>query len=118
MQVASLFRDKQVASLSKLLYLTNPIDIVAVLHRAYVSIVKGFADASGRISSDDAALLLLCLVSTNPPANAVSMARFLQKWGSLNLIPDAVPARDAFISGVEQMYSMGLVAVDADADLD
>jgi hypothetical protein len=118
MVVAGLFRDKQIASLSKLLHLTNPIDIVAALHRAYVSVVKGFGDAAGWINTEDASLLLLCLVATNPPVNAVSMARFLQKWAPLTLMPEAAPARHAFVSGVEQMYSMGLVAVGGDEDLD
>jgi hypothetical protein len=106
MRVSSLFREKQMSSIAKLGQLTNPIDISVVLQRAYALLLKFFGDSQASVQPADAGMLLLCLVAVNPPSNAVSMARFLKKWTALNLVPAALPAREAFIDAVDQIASM------------
>jgi hypothetical protein len=110
LRVSSLFREKQINSITNLGQLTNPIDIVVILQRAYALLLKFFGDSQASVSPADAGMLLLCLVAVNPPSNAVSMARFLKKWALLNLVSAALTAREAFINAVEQIASMEIPA--------
>jgi hypothetical protein len=102
--VPALYREKHVNSLGKLWFLTNPIDILAVIHKAYWRLVRFFAPQEPKPS--DFVELFQGLIAVNPPMNGVSIATFIYKWRKMNLIPNGKEAAEAFLDAVGYLSSL------------
>ena len=104
--VQSLFKSKQVDMLKQMELMTNPIDLMKHVHNILLAIAKLFWGGKP-MSFDDTFTLLLALMSLSPPANAVSIAKFVSKWDDIQLSPVVGMSKNYFIAAIEQL--MGTV---------
>lgn len=68
-------------SLEQLEFYTNPIDIIYQIHLQCQQLQS--LSTTGVLSPLDHQMLMLALVATYPPVNAISIAIFLEKWGTI-----------------------------------
>ena len=100
--VQSLFKSKQVDMLKQMELMTNPIDLMKHVHSILQSLAAYFGNGKP-MSFDDTFTLLLALMSLSPPANAVSIAKFVSKWDDLQLSSVVGMSKNYFIAAVEQL---------------
>jgi hypothetical protein len=105
LQVSSLFKSKQVDLLKKMELLTNPIDLMSHVHSILLSLAQYFGTEELFLMFDVTLTLLLALTSIGPPANSISIAKFLMRWAGVLLSDIVSVAKNYFIAAVEQLLS-------------
>jgi hypothetical protein len=105
MRVPSLFREKQVSAIEKLAVLTNPIDMMRVVHAARLMITHYFGGTGPPLEFKDVTVLMLALISVNPPPNAVSIARFLRHWAAIKMMEEIGKTAELFVAAVEYIFT-------------
>jgi len=104
--ITSLFKSKQVSLLKQMETMTNPIDLMVHVHVILTSLAKYFGTEGGFLSFDDTLTLLLGLTSMNPPANAFSIAKFVEKWNDVQLSSIVGIAKNYFVAGVDHLLKL------------
>jgi hypothetical protein len=115
--LTSLFRARQVQLLKPMEFMTSPIDLMYYVHTVLGMLATQFGIEAGEtmLSFDDTLTLLIALLSTSPPSNAVKIAEYIVQWESV-LISDVLPlARGYFVAAVEQIVNFGGKVRDADS---
>ena len=105
MDIGGLFSKKQRETVDNLQFQTNPIDMLMTLYLAQQEIARYYGEKFKPLKFEETTTLMLALFAVNPPCNAVSLARFLNRWKELTIFPEANKARDLFISSIQKIYS-------------
>ena len=103
--VYSLYKSKQLDLLKQMEFMTNPIDLMKHVHTIISSLAQYFGSGDTALSFDDTFTLLLGLTSLAPPANAVSISKFVEKWNDFRLSSVVGIAKNYFIAAVEQLLT-------------
>lgn len=103
LQVPSLFKSKQFDLLKPMEIMTNPIDLMKHVHTILGALASHFGSNGVMLSFDDTLTLLLALTSLNPPSNAVSIAKFVDKWNDVQLSSIVGVSKNYFIAAIEQL---------------
>jgi len=101
--VASLFKTKQLDMLKQMETMTNPIDLMKHVHTILIALAQSFGTEGMALSFDDTLTLLLALISISPPANAVSICKFVEKWDDIQLSTVVGIAKNYLIAAVETL---------------
>jgi hypothetical protein len=112
MKVGSLYREKQIEAVEKLGFLTNPIDIMRTVYEAERIIVRYFGEEREKLEFKELTVLMLSLLAVNPPANAVSIALFVQDWDALKMVPIVGKAAEVFIAAVNYIFTQEALCVE------
>jgi hypothetical protein len=104
MKVPTLFREKQAQALEKLVFLTNPIDLMKEAHDARQLITRYFGGGKP-LEFKEVTVLMLALLSVSPPANSVSIALFLKRWGAMKFSEEIGKTAELFIAAVEYIFT-------------
>ena len=102
--IQSLFKSKQVNLLKQMELMTNPIDLMKHVHTILISLTKYFGGGK-TMSFDDTFILLLALISLSPPVNAVSIAKFVNKWDCVHLSNTVSLSKKYYIAAVKHLIS-------------
>jgi hypothetical protein len=101
--IGSLFNQKQVRLLRAMELMTNPIDLMNHVNEILTTLAGHFAGSEGFLSFDDTLTLLLALLSTSPPGNAIPITTFVAKWERVQLSKAVAFAKDYFVAAVDQI---------------
>jgi hypothetical protein len=103
LQLSSLFKSKQITLLMPMEFMTNPIDLMHHVMVVLEALAATFGADEGCLSFDDTLLLLMSIMSLNPPSNAIAICAFLRKWEAIQLCPLMADAMNYFIVAVDQL---------------
>lgn len=103
LKLGSLFTQKQFEMLKQLEFITNPIDLAKHIHSMTLTLANFFGSETGVLSFDDTLTLILSLTAKAPPANTVSITKFLEKWSKISLDKIVDQSKDFFIAAVQQL---------------
>ena len=76
--VATLFRSKKVGSLQSLEFMLNPVDMYYAIYNVLQGIDSIVPDAN--LTDEEKKIVIVSIVSVNPPSNMVSIIMFCKKW--------------------------------------
>ena len=76
--VGSLMKTKKVASFMPLQFMVNPIDIVFHIFTTIKSLDSLVGDTC--VTREELSIIVLATVALNPPANIVSIIKFVNRW--------------------------------------
>jgi len=109
--VATLFRSKKAPSFQAMEFIMNPIDL---LYQIYVGVnsVSTLVPQGTNVSASDQQVLLKCIIALNPPSNAISIMKFLEKWGNILQSHPIIQSKSTFSSTIIQFMSLGEVKDD------
>ncbi|EAY04018.1 hypothetical protein TVAG_055040 [Trichomonas vaginalis G3] len=103
LSVSSMFKSKQLGLMKMMELMTNPIDLMKHVHTTISALAQYFGGDGEMLSFDDTLTLLLGLMSLSPPSNAISIAKFVDKWSCIQLSDIVGRAKDFFIAAVEML---------------
>ncbi|EAX99490.1 hypothetical protein TVAG_413080 [Trichomonas vaginalis G3] len=92
-------------------FLTNPIDILYQIHLQCQQLFQ--LSSTGTLSPPDHQMLILALVASTPPSNAVSIAIFLEKWGNLFSNATLSKSKRMFIDAVSGIINIVKITDDS-----
>jgi hypothetical protein len=101
--LASMFTARQVALLAPMELMTNPIDLMNHVMTVLGELAASFAAGERCLSFDDTLILMMAVMSLNPPANAVAIAAYLRKWERVQLCAIVAHATNYFVAAVQQL---------------
>ena len=104
--IASLFKTKQVNFLKQLEYMTNPIDLMVNVHIVINQLAQFFESEVGVLSFDDTLTLFIGLLSLSPPANAISIIRFVEKWNNAQLSDVIKTAKNFYVAACGHLMNV------------
>ena len=102
--IQSLFKSRHIDTLKQMELMTNPIDLMKHVHTILMSLTKYFGNGK-TMSFDDTFILLLSFMSLSPPVNAVSIAKFVDKWDCLHLSNTVSLSKKYYIAAVKHLIS-------------
>ena len=109
--ITSLFKSKQQTLLKELEYMTNPIDLTVRINDVINSLAQFFGSEVGVLSFDDTLTLFLGLMSQSPPANAVAIAKFIEKWSELLLSEVTKNSKNFYLAAIDHILKLEAVQV-------
>lgn len=101
--IRSLFKNRQVQMLREMDFITNPIDMMAQIYFIIDSLAQFFGSDVGVLSFDDTLTLFLALLSMSPPANCISIVKYINKWAELQSSSVFRDAMNFFVIAVEHI---------------
>jgi hypothetical protein len=96
--IAKYFQTGKLTPISTLQFIPNPVDALGQLHQAVAALAGFFSRA--KPGPDQVRIVFLALFARDPPANAFSIARWLEKWDGLMLAPELDRAKAHFLAAV------------------
>lgn len=105
LKIGALFNQKQIDMLRQLEFITNPIDLSKHIHGITLSLANFFGSETGVLSFDDEMTLILALTARAPPANTVSIVRFLERWKGITIDSIVSQSKNFFIAAVDQLMN-------------
>lgn len=109
--ITSLFKSKQQSLLKELEYMTNPIDLMVRVNDVIKTLAQFFGSEIGVLSFDDTLTLFLGLMSLSPPANAVAIAKFVEKWSELLLSDVTKNSKNFYFAAIDHILKLEAVQV-------
>ena len=105
LEVRTMFRKKQIGYMKEMEIMLNPIDLMIHIYKSVNALRTYFMCDAGSLTFRETNTLVLILLSVSPPSNTVSIARFLDHWKDLVLLPAVSKYIENFIGAVELLYS-------------
>ena len=98
--ISALFKPKHCNALKQLEFLVNPIDIVYSINAILNQLAQFFGSDVGVLSFDDTLAMFVGLLSVSPPANTISIAKFIEKWNVAQLSEILRAAQNFYLAAV------------------
>ena len=106
MSLKSIFVKNNIKLLTEFEYMFSPIDLIVHIYQACNELKVFFSSNSPIIADKELNVLLLGLLASSPPSNAIAIAKFVSHWRDFALKPETQPYIDNFIAAVNILYPL------------